>query len=87
MSSRWLVSYIEEEFDRRREEELRATLRRPDALPLLPAEPRASAGDRVSRMIDRLLGRLPAPVDSPKRAIATARSARELGAGARPVRR
>jgi len=87
VSSRWLVSYIEEEFDRRREEQLRATLRRPDALPLPPAEARASAGERVSRMIDRLLGGLPAPVDSPKRAIATARSARELGAGARPVRR
>jgi len=87
VSSRWLVSSIEEAFDRRRDEEFRATLRRPDALPLPPAEPRASAGERVSRMIDRLLGRLPAPVESPKRAIATTRSAPELRAGARPVRR
>jgi len=87
VSSRWLVSYIEEEFDRRRDEEFRATLRRPDALPMPPAAPRPTAGEHVTRMIDRLLGRLPAPVDSPKRAIATTRSAPELRAGARPVRR
>jgi broad specificity phosphatase PhoE len=59
MKSTWMVSWIEEEFERRREEEFQATLRRPDALPLPPAEPTASFGERLSRVVNGWMNHLP----------------------------
>jgi broad specificity phosphatase PhoE len=59
MKSTWMTSWIEEEFERRREEEFQATLRRPDAPPLPPAEPTASFGDRLSRVVNGWMNHLP----------------------------
>jgi broad specificity phosphatase PhoE len=59
MKSTWMTSWIEEEFERRREEEFQATLRRPDALPLPPVEPTASFGDRLSRVVNGWMNHLP----------------------------
>jgi hypothetical protein len=82
MKSTWMVSWIEEEFERRREEEFQATLRRPDALPLPPPEATASFGERLSRVISGWLNHVPSPsaaraatiAPAPRRSVAPARS-------------
>lgn len=51
--SSWLVKWMEREFERQREDEFRALMRRPDALPLPPEEPGGpSIGDRWSHVVD-----------------------------------
>jgi broad specificity phosphatase PhoE len=76
MKSAWMVSWIEEEFERRRNEEFQATLRRPDALPLPPEEPTASFGERLSRVVNGWMNHLPSASDARAATVAPARAAR-----------
>jgi broad specificity phosphatase PhoE len=82
MKSTWMTSWIEEEFERRREEEFQATLRRPDALPLPPEEPMASFGDRLSRVINGWMNHVPSASAARAATTASARTIRRRDDGA-----
>jgi broad specificity phosphatase PhoE len=56
-----MMTLINGDFEKRREEEFIALHRRPDALPLPPEEPAPSFGDRLSAVVTGWLHRLPAP--------------------------
>jgi len=76
MKSTWMVSWIEEEFERRRDEEFQATLRRPDALPLPPEEPNASFGERLSRVVSGWMSHVPSASAARAATMGPARSVR-----------
>ncbi len=60
MDPKLMLTLITGDLERRRQEEVEAMFRRPDALPLPPEAPAPTFGDRLSAVVTGWLKRLPA---------------------------